>query len=596
METISFKPLDFQSEHPRSKTACNNRMPSRVLGDIPEEEEWCTTESRSIAMTPAPVVAKRKFMKKHCSIFNQPLNYSADPQVADFQMFLIKLQKNYPAYEAFLKAAETKKLIKLKECKAVEYYYRYIHFANNSKLQVTTKSNTAPHYTPHYARPVSMDQSLSSNISSSSEVFNAYTGEEKSRMLRYIQASRETLIRSERKPRPRSRKKKIIVPRRVILSRTSPKLIKIFQTMCGSANSALKSCRLTNYLFKSYLCKKFPVEIAENMAKHFDFKSANFEDFCIEMDRFLVGPDEKYFSLCFDAFDFNKDKYLCYQDTYMAIQIRKDNLYDSDLVKIKKMFEMKKQGLSPLRVNESRKGRRMSVLSLTSELSLFEDEAKEKEKRIPHIHPDKSEAITFEDFKRIEFKSKPQLLDNFLRFTLHFDIEKFQEVTTPQVKFRKQSQDIIIEMAGNVNSPQNDQDLEKTEYLTELESAMELFPIVEARDLLEKFEILRDKKSPDFKTISKQSMIENWPKLFGVKCDYVSERFYHFFAGPKYVDVTKARFLKMIYSVKSEEVDIKMFSFAMYDQRGDGKITPDEICKMEEALIEQTPMHEECMM
>ena len=343
------------------------------------------------------------------------------------------------------------------------------------------------------------------NNSSGFEVFQAYEEDTHKRLINLIHESRPETTKKEKKIRPRSRKRKNIIPRRTILNRTKPKLISIFQHMCGMPNSSIKSCRLTNFLFKQYLQKKFPNEMAEAMAKHFDFKSANFEDFCVEMDRFICATDDKHFALCFDAFDINKDKYICYQDTYIAISMRKDNLYDSDLVKIKKMFEMKIRGMVPQK-RESRKGRRMSIMSVSSDISAYEEEIKEK--KTPHVHPDKPEAITLEDFQKIEFNQKPQLLINFFIHVCYFDIEKFKEVTTPKSKSRKQSQDVIIEMSQNGNNI-IELDDPKINYYNELEAAMSLFPFEETKDLLDKFEILRDKHSPDFKTISKLSMIEN---------------------------------------------------------------------------------------
>ena len=592
MEAYSIKPLVFHADHMRSKTAYNNRMDSKILGSIAEVEEWCSTETRSVSKTPAPALTtKRKFMKRGAALYNQPENYSPDPQVAEHQKFLRTLQKYYEVYDYFIKTADDAKVIRLLPCGPAEYYYRYIHFSNNSRLQTGKKSSTAPQ-----ARktPPAQKCSTPSNFSDRSEVFDPFNKHEKSYIDQFIKTNREAVVKNERKVRPISRKRKLILPRRVILSRNKPKLMKIFQTMCGTPSSSIKSCRLTNYLFKIYLQKKFPIEMAEGMSKHFDFKSSNFEEFCVEMDRFICGPDEKHFSLCFDAFDLNKDKYICYQDTYAAIELRKENLFDSDLVKIKNMFEMKKQGLAPVKRAESRKGRRMSVVSLASEISSFYDE-ESKEKRIPHVHPDKPEAITLEDFQRIEFKNKPQLLSHFFAYTCHFDIEKSQEITHPVVKYRKESQDIIVDMLGNPGNCYIDSSDPKAAYYEELENAMALFNITEATELLNKFEILRDKTTSEFKTISKQSMIENWPKLFGAKCDYVSERYYQFFAGPKYVDVTKAHFLRLIHSIKEDEYSIKMFSFAVYDKRGDKKITADEIYKMEQALPEGSPIYNECI-
>ena len=525
-------------------------------------------------------------MKKHCRIYNEPPPLSEDPTVAQYQKFLVKLQKHLEIYNNFINNAVFSKILNIKECKASEYYYRYIHFSNNKKLSNIPKDSF-----------VEDSESSSQVISSQSSRFDAYNIQKnlaKQKFMNFASPQRMNSSKKEKSTRPRSKRRKNIIQKKMILNRTKPKLINLFQNMCGTPSTALKSCRITNYLFKAHLQKKFPIEMVEAICKYFDFKSANFDDYCAEMDRFILGGDEKHLSLCFDAFDLNKDKYICYKDTYSAIEIRKDNIYDSDLIKIEVMFEMKKRGKIIQKKNEPHKGRRMSVMSLSSEVSGFDEESTDgKEKKVPYIHPDKPEAITLDDFKRIEFKAKPQLLRTFFLYTCNFDIERFSEVQTPAVKSRKQSQDIIIEMSQTNDLEPKE---EKSKYLSDLENAMGLFPFAETKDLLEKFEILRDKHSPDFKTISKASMLENWPKLFGARCDYVSERIYSFFAGPKFVDITKARFLTMINSVRDTDLSIKMFSFNVYDQRADGKITPDEIYKMEQALPSNSLIYKECMM
>ncbi|OMJ82637.1 hypothetical protein SteCoe_16618 [Stentor coeruleus] len=583
MEAYSLRPLSFSSHHERSKTAYDTNNLQANLYEIKEESEWGFSENRSIAITPSPSIPKKAYLKKRCRTYTDQPPLSSDPIVADFQKFFTVLQKHLNIYNAFIEKAIENKILKSIELKASDYYYKYIHFTKNPNQL----SRTTPFLD---SRKSKRDSSVSSN---QSENFNVYDKNAKVRLFSILQKNTPIVsMKKDKKKRPNSKKRKAMSSKRVVLNKKKQKLVGIFQSMCGMPNSTLKSCRLTNYLFKCYLQKKFPVEMAEAMSKHFDFKSANFEDFCLEMDRFILSSEERHFALCFDAFDFNKDKYICFQDTYTAIELRKDNIYDSDLIMIQEMFGMKVSGKIPQKKAEPRKGRRMSVMSLSSELSAYEEEMKEK--KIPYVHPDKPEALTFDDFQRIEFKTKPQLLCNFFKHICNFDIEKFQEVLTPIIKSRKQSQDIIIERSQSEEPHIIEEYDPKTLYYKELEDAMGLFSIHETADLLKKFEILRDKSSPDFKTISKASMIENWPKLFGAKCDYISERYYKFFAGLKYVDVTKARFLKMIHSLTEDDLRPKIFAFEFYDERADGKITADEIYKFEQSLPVNTLIYEEC--
>lgn len=584
MEAYSLRPLSFNPHHERSKTAYDTNTLQANLYEIKEESEWGFSENRSIVITPSPSKPKKAYLKKRCRTYTDPPPLSSDPVVADYQKFFTILQKHLNIYNHFIEKAIETKILKPIELKASDYYYKYIHFTKQNPSQL---SRTTPFLD---SRKSGRGSSFSSN---QSEDFNVYDKNAKVRLFSILHKNIPIVsMKKDKKIRPASKKRKAMSSKRVVLNKKKQKLVAIFQSMCGMPNCALKSCRLTNYLFKSFLQKRFPVEMAEAMSRHFDFKSANFEDFCLEMDRFILSSEERHFALCFDAFDFNKDKYVCYQDTYTAIELRKDNIYDSDLIQIQEMFGMKIAGKIPQKKPEPRKGRRMSVMSLSSELSAYEEEMKEK--KLPYIHPDKPEALTLDDFQRIEFKTKPQLLCNFFKHICNFDIEKFQEVSTPIIKSRKQSQDIIIERSQSEEPHIIDEDDPKNQYYKELEDAMGLFSIHETADLLKKFEILRDKSSPDFKTISKVSMVENWPKLFGVKCDYVSERYYKFFAGPKYIDVTKTRFLKMIHSLKEDDLRPKIFAFEFYDERADGKITADEIYKLEQTLVANTPIYDEC--
>ena len=590
MEAYMLKPFGIQGEHGRSKTAYEQT--GFALPQIHEEDEWSSSCTTSKAFTPVPSIAKKQFMRKHCDVFNLPTILSGNPQIAFLQQFLLKLRKSNEVFESFLQKATNLNLINISQVGSSEYYYKYIHFSNNSKLSrpcKTAQTNLA------IATPRSKSVASSSIQSDSFDHPDhaAPALDSKLNMLHYLQYSTLQPAK-ERVFRPKSRKRKTIIPKRKVLNRAKPKMIQLFQNMCGMSNSNLKSCRLTNYLFKLFLQKKFPNEMAEAMNKYFDFKSANFEDFCVEMDRFICAGDEKHYAMCFDCFDFNKDRYICYQDTYTAIELRKEDIYDSDLIKIRKMFEMKKRGMVPAKRSESRRGgRRTSIMSLASDLSSYLDDGEQK--KVPNVHPEKPEAIVLDEFTRIDFKGKPELLRHFFLHTCNYDIESCKEVTTPVVKSRRQSEEIIFESKledGVLCLPDDDV---KSKYYIELDVAMNLFHIAQTNELLKKFEFLRDKSNDDFKTISIPSMIEHWPKLFGGRSDYVSERFYYFFAGPQNYDVTKIRFLSMIFEAGLSELSQKMFSFGIYDSRNDLKITPDEIYKMEQSFPQDSAFHRESM-
>lgn len=582
-------PHDLSPEHLRTFSENTYHGKFSVLDKIIEEEEWSSIESRSLA---SKLVQKRKFMKKPRILYTEPPQLSDNTTIAEYQTFLGKLIRFQRVYDYFIKIASSSKLLKPSICSPNVYYYKHIHFSNNEKFRPQSKSVAGSRYQNENLTFDSSTNSISEPEDFSNEEHDVY-GAQGPRILQFLKSLKIGDEKKEKIPQNPStnRRKKKITQKRMILDRTKQKTISIFQEMCNAPSTSLKACRLTNYFFKQYLAKKFPQEMVESIAKYFDFKSANFEDFCTEMDRIIIAPEQKLMNLCFDAYDFNKDRYICYQDAYVAIESRKDDLYDSDLIKLQGMFEMKKSGNLPAKVQKSRKGRRLSVMSITSELSAYEETAKKRE--VPAVHLGKPEALTFDDFCKIDFKGRPQLLCNLFLYTCNYDINKCHEVVTPVVKSRRQSEEIIIELSQNPTLEDHDNGA-KLAYYKELEQSMSLFPFAQAKDLLAKFEVLRDKGKNDIKTITRSSMVSNWPKLFGHDNEYISERYFFYFTKNKNSYITKPRFLKTIHKALTEELADKYLAFEIYDSRGDGRLTSDEVYRMEQNLPQNSAIYTEC--
>ncbi|OMJ91101.1 hypothetical protein SteCoe_6466 [Stentor coeruleus] len=579
---------DLSPEHFRTFSENTYHGKFSVLDKIVEEDEWSSIESRSLA---SKLVQKRKFMKKQRVLYTEPPQLSDNHTIAEYQIFLGKLLRFQRVYDYFIKKASTSKILKPSICPPKLYYYKHIHFSNNEKFRIQSKSVTESKYQNENSFS-SPSNSISSPEDFSNEEHDVY-GAQGPRILQFLKSLKINDEKKDQIPQNLSttKRKKKIAQKRLILDRTKQKTISIFQEMCNAQNTLLKACRLTNYFFKQYLAKKFPQEMVDSISKYFDFKSANFEDFCTEMDRMIIAPEQKLMNLCFDAYDFNKDKYICYQDAYVAIESRKDDLYDSDLIKLQGMFEMKKSGNLPAKVQKSRKGRRTSVMSITSELSAYEETSKKRE--VPAIHPDKPEALTFDDFCKIDFKGRPQLLCSLFLYTCNYDLNKCHEVVTPIIKSRRQSEEIVIEISQNPSLEIHDNE-EKLAYYKELEQSMGLFSFTQTKDLLEKFEVLRDKGKNDVKTITRTSMISNWPKLFGHDNEYISERYFFYFTKNKNSYITKPNFLKTIYKALTEELADKYLAFEIYDSRGDGRLTSDEVYRMEQVLPQNSAIYTEC--
>lgn len=588
MESRFKIPFDLPSEHIRSKSEYIYQGKFTELRKIKEEDEWSSIASKSIA---SKILAKKPFMRRHCIVYNIPPSLSSNPTIARYQTFLNKLLKHPKIYENFIKQSISSSILKPSLCRPNVYYYKHIHYSNNDKFRSLSKSVISKNNSSSLNDSEIYDYSSTSE--DISEEYNIYNNQVP-RINEFIKSLKILQAKKEKSPVISSRaiKKKHIVQRRMILDKGKDKLVRIFQDMCRAPNSLLKSCRLTNYLFKNYLVRKFPYEMTEAISKHFDFKSANYEDFCIEVDRVLASPDEKILGLCFDAFDFNRDRYICYQDTYAAIKHRKDNLYDQDMIKLDFMLECKKTGTIPVKSILQKKNRRPSVFSITSDMSFFDEHKKKCD--IPPVHPDKPEAITFEDFCKIDFKGRPQLIYNLFVYICNYDINKCHEVVTPIVKSRRPSEEIVIELSQTITLPEEYKNDPKLEYYRDLEEAMELFGYTQAKDLLDKFEVLRDKTETGKKVINKNSMVENWGKLFGIKSEYISERYFYYMTHNKNAEITKPEFLRRVYYVVNDEMEGKILSFEIYDARGDGKITSDEVCRLEKALPEGTRVYEEC--
>lgn len=557
----------FWDKHDQEARSRSNQCRFSSLMKIEEVIEWSSSGTNTIKICPP----KKEFMKKHRRILGDSPNLSENSTVAYFQKFLMKLQKNLQVYEYFLSCGVCSRILTPSVCLPSLYYYKHIHYSNQDKFCKKPRGQSFNEY--------GLDSvNLGSENLEETFVYPAQTGGRIQELSLSLRA--ETEPSSYSKPKRKALKAKT---KRTVINRQNEKIAKTFQKMCAGQHILLKSCRLTNALFKQFIQKKFN-DMSDAICKYFDFKSANFEEYLSELDRLLLARDEKHLAMCFEAFDFNKDKYICFQDAYIAIESRTENLYDSDLVKLQSMMEMKKKGIYPLRRSMSKRGRRSSITSRGSDFSVFEA----KKKEILPVHPAKPEALTFEDFCRIEFKGKPQLICSLIQYLCNYDANSCQEITTPVCKSRRPSEDLVYD-----SSFREIEDKTVLEYFSELEVSIRMFDYDDSKDLLSKFELLRDKHHTS-NVITKASMAENWEKLFGACHKYVSERFYYYFSGQLYREVNKLMYLQRIHLFLNDENEQKQFPFKLYDARADNKLTSDEVYRFEQCLPNNSPIHHEC--
>lgn len=385
---------------------------SGFLSKIQEEEEIGSLDTDSVNDISLShkgkgksAVKKLPFMKRHFRKYTEIPQLSPDKRVAFFQSFLNKLKEFPDIFEEFAKEASLRNVIKPSISKRSEYYYKHIHLQNSQKYRSISR-------TPVPAMNYSLEFDETKRFKNNTPL--GFTSNEQpllkdliklpafAKVFNQFHQNFDTTSRasSRKSSRPTSKLRRFN-RKQNFLDRTKPKLIYLYQEMCGTPKITLKLCRLSSFSFYQYLCRRYPKEISESIVKHFDFKNGTFEEFCGEIDKFIGSPDEKHLSFCFDLFDFNKDKYVCYQDAYYAMKIREEDYYDNDLIKLNKMFDLKKQGKIPTKKPSRRSRRRKSVFSVTSETD-DEEEEKRKNSKIPHYNLEKPEALTVEDFSKIE--------------------------------------------------------------------------------------------------------------------------------------------------------------------------------------------------
>ena len=167
--------------------------------------------------------------------------------------------------------------------------------------------------------------------------------------------------------------------------------------------------------------------------------------------------------------------------------------------------------------------------------------------KVPHVHQSKPEALNLENFLKIRFHYKmPQVIQDIINYLTDLDVSDWNIESIGQAK-RKKSEDIIEEMVMSFDLREKLQTDPKLPYYKELEKAMVQFLPNTCKLLLEKYsEFAYTYKSKIKEEISKPSIIEKWPKYFGINNTYISQSFYNYLSGPKNLNITKITYLTSI--------------------------------------------------
>lgn len=293
-------------------------------------------------------------------------------------------------------------------------------------------------------------------------------------------------------------------PKKAVLSSNNKELKELFNSISVSTKN-----RITQEEFKNYLLLRYPGPIVESMIKHFDFRITSFEEYIQEMLKFLNAGEDKHLAFSFEIYDFNKDKFICYKDAFRALELRTANFVDEDLVIIKEMLLLKKEG----KLN-ARKLRRKSTFSLIKERIAKKRQDDLQLKDIEILNPiddQKPVKVDFKEFKIIKFNGRPQIVKDFLKYTCCYDFMKERGLLLPSPKHSpKISETIVMEMNISTEYRTRLEKDDKYEYYCLLDNAMSLYTKLELELTLKKFRYLQCPDNFKYKVITRESMIEKF--------------------------------------------------------------------------------------
>lgn len=289
-----------------------------------------------------------------------------------------------------------------------------------------------------------------------------------------------------------------ILRKRVTLKSADPKLKNIFNVISEN------KMRMIPEDFLKFLNMRYPIQVSEAIVKFFNFKFWTYSDFITEMNKFITCGELKHLHFCFDIFDFDKDRRITFKDAFTAMEIRKGNHYDDDIVLITDMFELKREG-------KLRKNKEPNLIRRKSTFGLIND-SKNIYEPISVICVENVQTkltINFKEFCTIRFNGRPQILQDFFLYVCKYNymIEKGFVERSP-LHSTKTSETIVMEMNLNPDFNEKISKNDKYEYYCALDASMRLFSRNQLEDMLKKFKFLMSDEKFKIKVITKDSMIE----------------------------------------------------------------------------------------
>jgi Ca2+-binding EF-hand superfamily protein len=290
------------------------------------------------------------------------------------------------------------------------------------------------------------------------------------------------------------------------LDKNNESLIQIFKLICKYTDRGSK--KVSSSGFKTYLAARYPESFIETISKYFNFgDGVILEAYIGEFEKFLSQSDDRLLHFVFDVFDSNRDHYLCYADTFIMISQIKEDCYNRDLSKLKQMFALKKSRNAPGRKTKGE--RRTSIYN-----SLHEDEdSRARRKKFPYISSSRPEALTFEDFARVEFGGKPQFFGDFLKYCCAILPQEATTLSTSLIS-RQNTEDFLAEASLSLSAFSMLAKDERASYFKELvrptqSDIISNFTHAESQVLMAKFKILKASGTAR-KMLSRDSVLSNF--------------------------------------------------------------------------------------
>ena len=221
-----------------------------------------------------------------------------------------------------------------------------------------------------------------------------------------------------------------------------------YREICGlSSGCEIRTARLSADRFRGYLEQRYPCEMTDIMVRLLDFTTSKSPpQYFTEIERLITLRDDRLLQAAFDMFDLDKDKLITTKDAFHAIEKRLFDTYDSDLVKLQRVLQIKKG------MNEG-EGRR--------------------------------EGITYSEFKRLDFVgSRPQVIVDFIQYVSGLNVWQLAGYVQPYSRLKKEAGE---ELSANCFSA------ERYIYLTSLvrtmqENVMSCYPDKHKEALLARFQ------------------------------------------------------------------------------------------------------------